>query len=64
MVAATSALLLPALPRACAAALRRKCEHNLRQLALAAHNYHDTFARFPPGMDAQYVGAPIRLLEV
>src|SRR5262249_19249981 len=55
-------LLLPALQQVRAGAGSRDCQNNLRQLALAAHNYHAVYARFPTGMDNQYVGTLIHLL--
>ncbi|MGL4595804.1 MAG: DUF1559 domain-containing protein [Thermoguttaceae bacterium] len=43
------ALLLPAVQAAREAARRSTCLNQLRQVALAAHNYHSTWKSFPAG---------------
>jgi prepilin-type N-terminal cleavage/methylation domain-containing protein len=43
------ALLLPAVQAARESARQTQCSNNLKQIALAAHNFHDASGRFPPG---------------
>src|SRR5436190_20297282 len=43
------ALLLPAVQSARESSRRTSCSNNLKQIAHAAHNFHDVFHRLPPG---------------
>src|SRR5437764_5028454 len=56
IIAVLVSLLLPAVQQAREAARRTSCKNNLKQLALAVHNFHSAKDKFPP--DTMYTYDP------
>ncbi len=57
------AMFFPAVLKVRAAAKRSLCANNLKQLAIAAHDYHAGFERLPPGWLGPNFDAPAKGFE-
>src|SRR5687768_8208324 len=64
LISVALAVLVPMYRVARREALQMQSQNNLKQIAIALHNYHDTFGQFPPAYQCDASGKPVHSWRV